>query len=70
MLVYQTLIDEGYINKSTISSAVSAALFVSFTSTSTIAAAEDAAVKGKVEIIEVMRNRRTQPSFYSAAIKL
>ena len=47
-------------NRSTIASAVSAALFVSFTSTSTFAAEATSAEKGKIEVIEVTANRRTQ----------
>lgn len=47
-------------NRSTIASAVSAALFLSFTSTSTFAAEGTSAEKGKIEVIEVTANRRTQ----------
>ena len=51
-------------NQTTIASAVSAALFASFTSTSLLAAegstANQSAEKGKIEIIEVTANRRSQ----------
>lgn len=47
-------------NRSVISSAVSAALFVSFTSVNAIAAEDTTADKGKMEVIEVTANRRSQ----------
>ena len=46
--------------QSIISSAISAALFTSITSVSAYAAEETEAEKGKIEIIEVTANRRSQ----------